>query len=121
MKRPAATRKRAERAGRQGEFRAAIFLRLQGWQILAERVKTPLGEIDLIARRNSVVAFTEVKWRKRREDFDHAIDEYRLRRLAAAAVAVAHQYVRDGDDIRVDVILLAPASIPRHITNALMP
>ena len=62
MKRPAATRKRAERAGRQGEFRAAMFLRLQGWQILAERVKTPLGEIDLIARRNGVVAFTEVKW-----------------------------------------------------------
>lgn len=121
MKRPAATRKRAERAGRQGEFRAAMFSRLQGWQILAERVKTPLGEIDLIARRNSVVAFTEVKWRKRREDFDHAIDEYRLRRVAAVAEAVAHQYVRDGDDIRVDVILLAPASIPRHITNAWMP
>ena len=107
--------------GGQANFAPPFFLRLQGWQILAERVKTPLGEIDLIARRNSVVAFTEVKWRKRREDFDHAIDEYRLRRLAAAAVAVAHQYVRDGDDVRVDVILLAPAGIPRHITNAWMP
>ena len=107
--------------GGKANFAPPFFLRLQGWQILAERVKTPLGEIDLIARRNSVVAFTEVKWRKRREDLDHAIDEYRLRRLAAAAVAVAHQYVRDGDDIRVDVILLAPASIPRHINNALMP
>lgn len=107
--------------GGKANFAPPFFLRLQGWQILAERVKTPLGEIDLIARRNSVVAFTEVKWRKRREDLDHAIDEYRLRRVAAAAEAVAHQYVRDGDDIRVDVILLAPASIPRHITNALMP
>ena len=107
--------------GGKANFAPPFFLRLQGWQILAERVKTPLGEIDLIARRNSVVAFTEVKWRKRREDLDHAIDEYRLRRVAAAAVAVAHQYVRDGDDIRVDVILLAPASIPRHITNAWMP
>ena len=107
--------------GGKANFAPPFFLRLQRWQILAERVKTPLGEIDLIARRNSVVAFTEVKWRKRREDLDHAIDEYRLRRVAAAAVAVAHQYVRDGDDIRVDVILLAPASIPRHITNAWMP
>ena len=107
--------------GGKANFAPPFFLRLQGWQILAERVKTPLGEIDLIARRNSVVAFTEVKWRKRREDLDHAIDEYRLRRVAAAAEAVAHQYVRDGDDIRVDVILLAPASIPRHITNAWMP
>jgi putative endonuclease len=114
-------RQKAERAGRQGEFRAAMFLRLQGWQILAERVKTPQGEIDLIARRNGVVAFVEVKWRKRREDLDHAIDEYRLRRVAAAVEAVAQEYVRDSEDMRIDVILLAPASIPRHITNAWMP
>lgn len=114
-------RQRAERAGRQGEFRAALYLRLQGWQIVGERVKTPVGEIDLIARRNGMVAFVEVKWRKRRADLDHAIDEYRLRRVAAAVEAVAHQYVRDGEDIRIDVILLAPASIPRHITNAWMP
>ncbi|RGP40548.1 UPF0102 protein [Altererythrobacter insulae] len=114
-------RQKAERAGRQGELRAAMFLRLQGWQIVAERVKTPQGEIDLIARRNGVVAFVEVKWRKRREDLDHAIDEYRLRRVAAATEAVAHQYVRGGEDMRIDVILLAPASIPLHITNAWMP
>ncbi|MDA0820672.1 MAG: YraN family protein [Proteobacteria bacterium] len=63
MKRLAATRKRAERAGRQG------------WQIWAERVKTPLDEIDLIALRNGMVAFTKVNWRKRREALDHAIDE----------------------------------------------
>ena len=114
-------RQKAERAGRQGEFRAAMFLRLQGWQIVAERVKTQKGEIDLIARRNGIVAFVEVKWRKRREGLDHAIDEYRLRRVAAAVEAVAHQYVQGGEDMRIDVILLAPASIPRHITNAWMP
>ena len=91
-------RQKAERAGRQGEFRAAMFLRLQGWQIVAERVKTQKGEIDLIARRNGIVAFVEVKWRKRREDLDHAIDEYRLRRVAAAVEAVAHQYARGGED-----------------------
>jgi len=114
-------RQKAEKAGRQGEFRAAMFLRLQGWRIIGERVKTPKGEIDLIARRNGLVAFVEVKWRSKREDLDHAIDEYRLRRVAAAVEAIAHDYVRDGKDMRIDVILLAPASIPRHITNAWMP
>lgn len=58
MKRLTATKRRAERAGRQGEFRAAMFLRLQGWQILAERVKTPLGEIDQIARRSGISALS---------------------------------------------------------------
>ena len=56
---------RAEREaqGRRGERIAAWYLRLKGWRILAQRVKTPRGEIDLIARRGSTVAFVEVKWR----------------------------------------------------------
>ncbi len=98
-----------------------MWLRLKGWQVLAQRVKTPRGEIDLIARKGALVAFTEVKWRKKRADLDLAIDERRLSRVAAAVECVAHDYVRDGDDLRVDVILLAPGSMPRHITNAWMP
>ena len=35
----------------------------KGWRILARRVKTPRGEVDLIARRGRTVAFVEVKWR----------------------------------------------------------
>ena len=114
-------RQRAERQGRQGEARAAAWLRLKGWTILAERVRTPRGEIDLIARRGGVVAFVEVKWRNQAADLDHAIDEYRLRRVAGAVECVAHEYVQDGEDMRVDVILLAPRSFPRHIVNAWQP
>ncbi|MEL7446282.1 MAG: YraN family protein [Pseudomonadota bacterium] len=111
----------AEKSGRDGETRAAMWLRLKGWQILAQRVKTPLGEIDLVARKGKLVSFVEVKWRKRSVDLDHAIDEYRLGRVAAAVEAVAHKYIREGDDMRVDVILLAPGGLPRHITNAWQP
>ena len=114
-------RQLAERSGRDGEKRAAAWLMLKGWSILDKRVKTPVGEIDLVARRGSLIAFIEVKWRKRREDLDHAIDEYRLGRVAAAAAAVAHQYAQDGEDLRIDVILLAPGSFPRHIANAYQP
>lgn len=113
-------RQLAERSGREGEKRAAFWLRAKGWRILAERVRTPRGEIDLIAKRGGVVAFVEVKWRRRGGDLDLAIDEFRLARVAAAVECVAHEYATEGEDIRVDVILLAPGALPRHIANAWM-
>ncbi len=115
------SRQRAEREGRKGELAAELFLRAKGWSILDRRRKTPLGEIDLVARRAGMVAFVEVKWRKRAEELGLAIDEYRLRRVAAAAEAVAHEYARQGEDMRIDVILLAPGRLPHHIVNAWQP
>ena len=114
-------RQRAERQGRYGENRAALWLQAKGWRILDRRRKTPLGEIDLVARRGNLVAFVEVKWRRDRSELDHAIDEYRLSRVAAAVEAVAHEYTTEGEDIRIDVLLLAPGSLPRHIANAWQP
>ena len=111
----------AERRGRRGEGAAAWWLRLQGWQIVGRRVKTPRGEIDLVARRGRTVAFVEVKWRDTTESLDLAIDAYRLRRVAAAVEAVAHRHARPGDTIRIDVLLLAPRRWPRHIVNAWQP
>jgi putative endonuclease len=116
-----ARRQRAERDGRKGELAAELFLRAKGWSILDRRRKTPLGEIDLIARRLGTVAFIEVKWRARPAELGLSIDAYRLRRVAAAAEAVAHEYARDGEDLRIDVILLAPGRLPHHIVNAWQP
>ncbi len=113
---------RAEREakGRRGEALAAWYLRLKGWRIMAQRVKTPRGEIDLIARRGGVVAFVEVKWRRSAAELDFAIDEYRLRRVAAAAEVVAHRFAKAGEVQRIDVLLLAPGRFPRHMANALL-
>lgn len=114
-------RERAEKQGRAGEGRAALWLQMKGWQVLDRRRKTPLGEIDLIVKRGRVVAFVEVKWRASAAGLDHAIDEYRLSRVAAAVEAVAHEYATEGEDIRIDVLLLAPGAFPRHIVNAWQP
>ena len=111
----------ADKRGREGEDEAARWLCEQGWAILAKRVKTKLGEIDLIARKDGLVAFVEVKWRRRAADLATAIDEHRLARVAAAVEMVAHEHVAPGEDMRIDVILLAPGSVPRHIANAWMP
>jgi len=111
-------RRKAERAGRVGETAAAWWLRLKGWRILARRVRTPAGEVDLIARRGNLVAFVEVKRRRTGAELDFAIDEYRLTRVAAAAEYLGPRYMQPGDDMRVDVILIAPGRALRHIENA---
>ncbi|MGL4313567.1 MAG: YraN family protein [Sphingomonas sp.] len=112
------TRQAAEARGRRGERLAAWWLRLKGWHILDRRVRTPVGEVDLVARRGALIAFVEVKMRATAAELDLAIDERRLARVAAAAEALAPRYAGAGDDIRVDVILLAPGTRPRHIENA---
>ncbi|MBS0475850.1 MAG: YraN family protein [Proteobacteria bacterium] len=112
------TRAEREARGRRGEWLAAWFLRLKGWRIVARRIKTPRGEIDLIAKRGKTIAFVEVKWRASAEQADQAIDPWRLRRVVEAATAVAPRFARNGEDLRVDVLLLAPGRWPRHIVNA---
>jgi putative endonuclease len=114
-------RQEADSRGREGEAEAAMWLAQQGWRIVAERVKTKAGEIDLIAKRTGLVAFVEVKWRARAAALADAIDERRLTRVAKAAEIVAHEYATEGEDIRIDVILLAPGRKPTHIENAWMP
>ena len=114
-------RQLAEQRGRTAEAQVATWLRAQGWRVLETRVRTPAGEIDLVARRGSLVAFVEVKWRALAYELDYAIDQHRLARVAAAAEAVAHRYLTDGDDMRIDVILLAPDKTLRHIENAWQP
>ncbi|MBB4617546.1 YraN family protein [Sphingomonas abaci] len=116
--RTAAHRQEAEQAGRRGERLAGWWLRLKGWQVLDRRVRTPAGEVDLVARKGRLVAFIEVKTRAAAADLDWAIDERRLARVAAAAELLMPRYAGPGDDIRVDVLLLAPGCRPRHIENA---
>jgi putative endonuclease len=123
MKRPrraTSDRKAAENRGREGERRAAWWLWLRGWRILDRRVRTPAGEVDLIVRKGNLVAFVEVKTRATDVELDFAIDERRLARVAAAAEYLMPRYAGPADDIRVDVILIAPGKLPRHIENAWM-
>jgi putative endonuclease len=110
-------RRRAERGGRRAESLAAWWLRLKGWHIVARRARTPVGEVDLIARRGRVLAFIEVKARATPAEADLSLDDYRLRRVAAAAEALAGRYARPGDDLRIDAMFITPRRFPRHLAN----
>lgn len=111
------SRRRAEACGRRAETLAAWWLRLKGWQILAQRARVPGGEVDLVSRRGKIVAFVEVKQRGSEEAAAWALDEYRLRRVAVAATRLAPRYARADDIIRIDAIFVVPRSLPRHLPN----
>lgn len=110
-------RQEAERGGRRAERLAAWWLRLKGWRILAMRARTPVGEVDLVARRGRVLAFVEVKARATDEAAGLALDAWRLRRVARAAEALTPRYARPGDDIRIDALFIVPGRLPRHMVN----
>lgn len=117
MARAGLSRAEAEKRGRRAEAMAAWSLRLKGWRILASRLRTRRGEIDLVARRGRHVAFIEVKHRQSADALDQALDKKRLQRVAAAAHSVAHHYAGPSDSISIDAILVAPKRWPRHLAN----
>ena len=80
-------------------------------------MRTPVGEIDIVARRFRTTAFVEVKTRGTLAELDYAVDKHRLRRVAAAASALAARHAFPGGDIRIDVILVAPGRMPKHLSN----
>jgi putative endonuclease len=78
----------AEQRGHRAERIAAWHLRMKGWRIVDTRVRTPVGEIDIVARRFRTTAFAEVKTREKSANLDYAVDKHRLRRVTAAASAL---------------------------------
>lgn len=73
--------------GDWGEERAARYLRLHGYRILERNFRCRQGEIDIIARKGTFVAFVEVKQRKN-ADFGEArefVTWSKQRRILAAA------------------------------------
>lgn len=50
--------------GRCGEEAAALYLSAQGYSIVARNLRTPVGEIDILAKKANVLIFIEVKTRR---------------------------------------------------------
>ena len=61
-------RAKAYRSGLFAETLTALLLRLKGQRIVAQRYRTPVGEIDLVALKGKRLAFIEVKRRETKEE-----------------------------------------------------
>jgi putative endonuclease len=55
---------RRQQYGEAGEALAARLLRKRGYKILETNFRTPLGEIDIVARDGETIVFVEVKARQ---------------------------------------------------------
>ncbi len=110
-------RRRAERFGRAAEALAAIILRLKGYTILARDLRTPVGEIDLIARRGGTLVFVEVK--ARRQTGEEVLTQRQRRRIVRAAeMFLARRPELAMLAVRFDVVLIGGRAWPRHLVAA---
>jgi putative endonuclease len=98
-----------QRIGKWGETAAACYLEGRGYRIIARNVRTPYGEIDLIASRGDGLVFVEVKTRTNLR-FGHPESGVTARKLEHM-IAAAQSYSLDhpdeaGQGWQIDVIAI---------------
>ena len=111
--------------GETGERVAERWLVQHGWRILNRRFRSGHRDIDLVATRNELVAFVEVKARNSNEFGDpvEAVTWRKQRELGRSARVWIDRHGRSGEDYRFDVIgvLLEGNRVRiRHIENAFL-
>ena len=111
--------------GRHAESMAAAFLCLNGYVVTDRNVRFGPLEIDLVARRGTVLAVVEVKYRRRGMlgGAGGAVGRLKERYLETAAVRFLRSRGLQGVRVRFDVVLIEPVSsgngmTVRHIQNA---
>lgn len=117
---------RAESAGREAETAALKMLVAAGWRLLAQRYQTGrgtgAGEVDIIAVKDRVVAFIEVKARPSLSAALESVTPRQQKRLARGAEAWLAMNPAYGDcDCRFDVVAVVADLPPQHFPDAWRP
>lgn len=113
-----ADRRDAERRGRGAETLAALWLLAKGYRILAQRERTPYGEIDVAAFKNGVLVIVEVKARPTYEEGVFAVTFKQRGRLLQAAQDFARRRRLGNVPIRFDLVVHQPKRWPVHLRSA---
>ncbi|MCT8972163.1 MULTISPECIES: YraN family protein [Microbaculum] len=119
MARTTADRRRSERFGRLAETATVLLYLSRGYRPLARRLRTPVGELDLIVLRGRTLVPVEVKLRATAADAAFAITARNRRRiLDATRWWLARHPDHARYTVRFDVVLWSPWSWPRRIAGA---
>lgn len=101
------------------EAAAEAALVAKGWQVLARRLRTAAGELDLVAERAGLLAFIEVKRRSTLADAAAALGPRQRARLLAAAEIVLGEHPDWGRaGARFDVLLVDGQGRVRRVADA---
>ncbi len=108
-------RRRNERRGRMAEHLAAIWLMLKGYRLIGRRLRTPVGEIDLLVRSRDSLIFVEVKARPTLDSGWQALHLRQQGRCQAAGRWLAARHAWPGAVLRHDAVLIRPWAWPTHL------
>ena len=104
--------------GRKAEDKATRYLRLKGYRILDRNSRLGRGELDIVAMKDGIVAFVEVKMRPDRDAGLMAVHSDKQERLHSAASAwLAHHPEHQHLQCRFDLIILTPGRWLPHIEH----
>jgi len=96
--------KHNQRIGKWGEETAIEHLTQKGFEIIGHNIRTPYGEIDIIAKQNDIVVFVEVKTRT--SNTMGLPEEAITARKREHMIACAEHYTTENkiDNWRIDVV-----------------
>ncbi len=102
--------------GVYAEIFAALYLKIKGYKIIGRRLKTPVGEIDILCQKAETLSVVEVKYRPTLETAAYSITHRQMERLAKTV-----QWIDGGKyfrmKIRFDVLFIVPYKLPKHLKN----
>ena len=109
--------------GERGERIAERWLRERGWRVIQRRFRSGHRDIDLVAERDGLIAFVEVKARTGSQFGDpvQAVDWRKQRELGRSARVWIARHGRNTDAYRFDVIgiLIEEGRVRvRHVEDA---
>lgn len=106
--------------GEKYEEQAALYLEEAGFEILDRNWACPLGELDIVARKEGTVAFVEVRARSSASYGLPAETVNRAKRAKIIKAAMAYIKARGlrADTFRFDFVGIMPGRAPEHIEDA---
>jgi len=111
--------RRAWRWGHGAEALCIGALMLRGYRIMARRIRYPVGEIDIVAKRGGTLAIIEVKARRDIGEAAEAVSGRQRRRIARAAEwLLAERPDLAALTVRFDVMMVVPWRLPQHLRSA---
>ena len=112
-----------QRVGELGERIAERWLTRKGWRVVYRRFRNGHRDIDLVMRRDALVAFVEVKARSGAEFGDpvEAVHYRKQRELARSARVWIDRHGRAEESYRFDVVGVLIAGervLVKHVEDA---